>query len=77
MADGVNITRDDLQLSQQDEQDNSPLNLKEVRQLAETSAINRALGYTNNNVSNAAKLLGVTRPILYALFTKYGMQMQD
>jgi len=55
--------------------DSTPLNLKAVREAAETSAINRALGYTNNNISNAAKLLGVTRPTLYTLFNKYGIQI--
>lgn len=50
-----------------------PLNLKKVREIAETNAIKRALAYTNNHVSNTAKLLGVTRPTLYALFNKYGI----
>jgi len=75
MADGVKITADDLQLTQQVETDSTPLNLKAVREIAETSAINRALGYTNNNISDAAKLLGVTRPTLYTLFNKYGIQI--
>jgi two-component system NtrC family response regulator len=51
-----------------------PLNLKEVREAAETIAIKRALNYADNNVSVAAKLLGVTRPTLYGLFEKYGIQ---
>ncbi|WP_426994715.1 helix-turn-helix domain-containing protein [Methylomonas sp. CM2] len=50
-----------------------PLNLKAVREAAETVAINRALSYTDHNVSEAAKLLGVTRPTLYGLFEKYGI----
>ncbi|MBF0266648.1 MAG: AAA family ATPase, partial [Gammaproteobacteria bacterium] len=57
----------------EEEQDSAPLNLKEVREAAETNAINRALSHANNNVSNTAKLLGVTRPTLYALFNKYGI----
>ena len=75
MADGIKITLDDLQLTRQADLISSPLNLKEVRELAETSAINRALAYTNNNISNAAKLLGVTRPTLYTLFNKYSIQI--
>ncbi len=51
-----------------------PFNLKEVREVAETSAIRRALTYTDYNVSEAAKLLGVSRPTLYGLFEKYGIQ---
>ncbi len=53
-----------------------PLNLKKVREAAETNAIKRALAYSNNHVSNAAKLLGVTRPTLYSLFTKYGIDYE-
>ena len=51
-----------------------PLNLKLVREHAETIAIKRALAHADNNVSNAAKLLGVTRPTLYTLFNKYGIE---
>ena len=50
-----------------------PLNLREVRQAAETSAINRALALSDGNISQAAKLLGITRPTLYDLMSKYGM----
>ena len=51
-----------------------PFNLKEVREAAETLAIKRALNYTDNNISETAKLLGVARPTLYGLFEKYGIQ---
>ena len=58
--------------------DNSlPLNLKQVREQAETIAIKRALACADNNISHAAKLLGVTRPTLYTLFTKYGIEGHD
>ena len=77
MADGAKITIDDLQLSVHSDNKKSPLNLKEVREIAETSAINRAMSYSGNNVSNAAKLLGVTRPTLYTLFTKYDIQVKQ
>ncbi|TXK93269.1 hypothetical protein BMR07_01205 [Methylococcaceae bacterium CS1] len=43
----------------------------EVRVRAETIAIKRALVHADNNISQAAKLLGVTRPTLYTLFSKY------
>jgi two-component system NtrC family response regulator len=49
------------------------LNLREVRQAAETTAINRALALADGNHSNAAKMLGVTRPTLYDLMSKYGL----
>lgn len=51
-----------------------PFNLKEVREIAETAAIKRALNHTGNNISETAKLLGVARPTLYGLFEKYGIK---
>ena len=67
------ITTAELELEKQTDVP-LPLNLKEVREAAETIAIKRALNYADNNVSVAAKLLGVTRPTLYGLFEKYGIQ---
>jgi len=78
MADGVHINTEDLELLNTTEEEPSiPLNLKEVRESAETSAIKRALSYSNNNISKAAKLLGVTRPTLYTLFNKYNIQINN
>lgn len=76
MADGAKITFDDLELD--DNVDASmPFNLKEVREAAETIAIKRALTFSNNNISNTARLLGVTRPTLYMLFEKYGINANE
>jgi len=55
----------------------APFNLKEVRETAETIAIRRALCHTKNNISNTAKLLGVARPTLYTLLSKYGIEIDD
>lgn len=74
MTDEIKITIDDLELAQNKEI-SVPFNLKEVREVAETIAIKRALTYSDNNISNAAKLLGVTRPTLYTLFDKYGIHI--
>ncbi len=75
MADDVYIGLDDLAMAATtDENSSLPLNLKLVREHAETIAIKRALAHTDNNISNAAKLLGVTRPTLYTLFNKYGIE---
>lgn len=71
-----NISFDDLELEQSTDV-SIPLNLKEVREAAETLAIKRALTYSNNNISNTAKLLGVTRPTLYTLFDKYGIHINE
>lgn len=67
------ITTAELELEQLSDKP-MPFNLKEVREAAETAAIRRALNYADFNVSEAAKLLGVTRPTLYGLFEKYGIQ---
>ncbi len=70
------MTAADLGLTQTDP--NAPnLNLREVRREAETRAIRRALAFANDNVSQAAKILGITRPTLYDLLEKYGIQTSD
>ncbi len=71
MADGPSITLEDLELGQA-EAEPLPLNLQRVRDEAERNAILRALQRTDDNVTDAAKLLGVTRPTLYRLIEKYG-----
>ena len=68
MADGKYITREDMGLADAGE---LSLNLRHVRQAAEQSAIMRALVMTDNNISAAAKLLGITRPTFYDLIKKY------
>jgi DNA-binding NtrC family response regulator len=49
------------------------LNLREVRQRAESKAIRVALTRSYGNISKAAELLGITRPTLYDLMNKYGL----
>jgi len=73
MADCKHITREDLGLAEAGE---LSLNLRHVRQEAERGAILRALSMTDNNISAAAKLLGVTRPTFYDLIKKYDMSQQ-
>lgn len=73
LSDSNFVTSEELEI-QSDHDKSMPLNLKAVREAAETIAIKRALVYADNNISEAAKLLGVTRPTLYGLFEKYGLQ---
>ncbi len=76
MTDKIYIDVDDLSLQSSTEtEDSIPLNLKQVREQAETTAIKRALAHSDYNVSNTAKLLGVTRPTLYTLLHKYGIEI--
>lgn len=72
MADGKYVTREDLGLAEAGE---LSLNLRHVRQEAERGAILRALSMTDNNISAAAKLLGITRPTFYDLIKKYDMSV--
>lgn len=76
MADDNYISFEDLELEENVDA-TMPFNLKVVREVAETSAIRRALTYSNNNISNTARLLGVTRPTLYALFDKYSIHVNE
>jgi two-component system NtrC family response regulator len=72
MADGTEITPVDLELESV-QVESQPFSLLEVREIAERRAIQRALGYTDNNVSRTAELLGVTRPTLYNLMKKHNL----
>ena len=76
MSAGKKITLDDLKLEYVEEEI-IPLNLKQVREAAETDAIYRALTYADNNISDTAKLLGLTRPTLYSLFKKYNINLNN
>ena len=47
--------------------------LKEAREAAEIKAVRRALALSGNNISQAAKLLEVSRPTLHDLMKKHGI----
>ena len=46
-----------------------------MREQAETIAIQKAYALTEGNMSKTAQLLGITRPTLYSLVEKYGIQI--
>jgi two-component system NtrC family response regulator len=48
-----------------------PINLRAAREVADRRAIRQALSRTENNISSAAKLLGISRPTLYDLMKHY------
>ena len=73
MSDGKLVTAEDLDFGAGAEEA-LPVNLKSVREEADRKAIRQALSRTDNNVSGAAKLLGISRPTLYDLFKQYGLQ---
>jgi two-component system NtrC family response regulator len=73
MADARLITAEDLDLGTGDEEA-MPVNLKAAREETDRKLIRQALARTENNISNAAKLLGISRPTLYDLLKQYGLQ---
>ena len=76
MADGKFVTAADLGI-EAGEDDGMSLNLREVRQQSESRAIRVALTKSYGNISKAAELLGITRPTLYDLLSKYGMSAES
>lgn len=71
LAEGKQITA--LDLGFETETGSLSLDLRAAREGAERSVIQRALLVNNNNMSHAAKALGVSRPSLYNLMNKLGM----
>jgi two-component system NtrC family response regulator len=67
------ITLEDLELTNQPE-DAMPLNLKAIRESAEASAVKRAMHYSDYSITETSRLLGVSRPTLYNLLDKHGLQ---
>jgi two-component system NtrC family response regulator len=75
MADGSQITAEDLSLAASDaEPAEVSLDLRTVREDAERKAVIAALARANNNVLRAAELLGVSRPTLYDLMHRLGLK---
>jgi len=72
MAEGKMVTAADLGIASGDG-DAESLNLREVRQRAESKAIRVVLTKCFGNISKAAEMLGITRPTLYDLLNKYGL----
>ncbi|MES2065137.1 MAG: PEP-CTERM-box response regulator transcription factor [Pseudomonadota bacterium] len=71
MAEGKLVTAADLDLAEGGAE--LPLNLRAARESADRSAIAQALARAEGNISNTAKLLGVSRPTLYDLLKSYDL----
>lgn len=74
MADGKVVTSADLDLPSAPTAaatDSMPINLRAAREVADRKAIRQAMSRTDNNISGAAKLLGISRPTLYDLLKQY------
>ncbi|MES2903405.1 MAG: PEP-CTERM-box response regulator transcription factor [Pseudomonadota bacterium] len=75
MSDGRTIGAADLDLGPAPAPDGSrAINLRAAREGADRRAIRQAMARTDNNISSAAKLLGISRPTLYDLIKQYQLQ---
>ena len=74
MADGNQITLDDIGLGTAAGQEDVALDLRQAREDAEKRVIIAALGRVDGNVLRAAESLGVSRPTLYDLMYRYGLK---
>ena len=74
MAEGGQITLDDVGLTPAASADEAPLDLRVAREEAEKRVIITALGRADGNVLRAAEILGVSRPTLYDLMHRYGLK---
>jgi len=74
MTDGRSIGSADLDLGSNAPVEPELINLRAAREVADRKAIRHALSRTDNNISGAAKLLGISRPTLYDLLKQYRLQ---
>ena len=75
MADGKLVAAEDLDLAESgDNEDEMALNLKAARETADRRMIRQALARSEGNISNTARLLGISRPTLYDLLKQYDLQ---
>ena len=74
MTDEKYVCVDDLDINVSISEENLPLDLRQIRETAESKAINKALTISGNSMSKAAELLGVSRPTLYDLMNKLNLK---
>lgn len=74
MADGSQITRDDIGLDLAENLDSEFIDLRRIRDDAERNAVVTALSRANGNVVRAAEILGISRPTLYDLMHRLGLK---
>ncbi|MEE4206437.1 MAG: PEP-CTERM-box response regulator transcription factor [Erythrobacter sp.] len=74
MADGKLVRAEDLDFAEGEEEDAEVLNLKAAREQSDRRVIRHALARSEGNISNTAKLLGISRPTLYDLLKQYDLQ---
>ena len=73
LSEGTTLTAKDIQLEQAKAGAPAAGTLKEVSDAEEERLVREAVLRSNGNISAAAKMLGVSRPTLYAKMKKYGL----
>ena len=73
MSEGKLVCAADLDLADKELEDDDVLNLKSAREAADRRVIRHALARCEGNISNTAKLLGISRPTLYDLLKQYDL----
>ncbi|WP_424205368.1 PEP-CTERM-box response regulator transcription factor [Sulfuricaulis sp.] len=74
MAEGKQVTVKDLELDEVDGAQ-ADFSLRLVREQAERQAILRALSHANGKITEAAELLGVSRPTMYDFIRKFNLKV--
>jgi two-component system NtrC family response regulator len=74
MAEHRQITASDLELGGDSPDELATFNLREIRDRADRQAIVRALNHVGGKISQAADLLGISRPTMYDLLRKFGLK---
>jgi len=74
MAEGRTVMVEDIDLPGTAPDEADLINLRAAREIADRRAIRQAMSRTDNNISGAAKLLGISRPTLYDLLKQYRLQ---
>ncbi len=74
MAEHKQLTASDLELGGTSNDELATFNLRAIRDRADRQAITRALNHVGGKISQAAELLGVSRPTMYDLLRKFGLK---
>lgn len=74
MADGMQITAEDLNLPSANDNPEEFIDLRRIREDAERQAVQKALGRTDGNLMRTAEILGISRPTLYDLMHRLGLK---
>ncbi|MBL4603358.1 MAG: PEP-CTERM-box response regulator transcription factor [Emcibacteraceae bacterium] len=75
MSDSKRISLEDMEINYNDDHVET-LNLKEIREKNDKTAMIKALSLSNGNISETARLLGISRPTFYGLIKQYNLNIE-